>query len=103
MADRQKSSQDRCHDQQAAAFLVVSESYDGFASYLARRLPRPAPTIPANAASDHLPSATPESDTLSADLKSRGFRFVGSTTVYAFMQSAGLVDDHLPGCFRYRG
>jgi DNA-3-methyladenine glycosylase I len=38
---------------------------------------------------------------LSKDLKRRGFRFVGSTIVYAFMQSVGLVDDHLPGCFRY--
>ena len=37
------------------------------------------------------------------DLKRRGFRFVGTTIVYAFMQSVGLVDDHLPGCFRYRG
>jgi DNA-3-methyladenine glycosylase I len=44
-----------------------------------------------------------ESDALAADLRRRGFRFVGSTIVYAFMQSIGLVDDHLPGCFRYRG
>ena len=43
----------------------------------------------------------PVSDALSADLRRRGFRFVGSTIVYAFMQSVGLVDDHLPGCFRY--
>jgi DNA-3-methyladenine glycosylase I len=43
------------------------------------------------------------SDRLSADLRRRGFGFVGSTTVYSMMQSVGLVDDHLPGCFRYRG
>ncbi len=42
-------------------------------------------------------------DRLSADLRRRGFGFVGSTIVYAMMQSVGLVDDHLPGCFRYRG
>jgi DNA-3-methyladenine glycosylase I len=45
-----------------------------------------------------LPAATVESRALSAALKTRGFRFVGPTTVYAFMQSAGLVDDHLEGC-----
>jgi DNA-3-methyladenine glycosylase I len=50
-----------------------------------------------------LPSSTPESVALSRDLKRRGFRFVGPTTVYAFMQAAGLVDDHVESCFRYRG
>ncbi len=45
-----------------------------------------------------VPSATPESTALSAELKRRGFRFVGPTIVYAFMQSAGLVDDHVEGC-----
>ena len=50
-----------------------------------------------------IPATTPASDALSADLRRRGFRFVGSTIVYALMQSVGLVDDHLPGCFRYRG
>jgi DNA-3-methyladenine glycosylase I len=46
-----------------------------------------------------LPATTPESTALSKELKRRGFRFVGPTTVYAFMQSAGFVDDHLEGCF----
>ena len=50
-----------------------------------------------------LAATTPESDALSKDLKRRGFRFVGSTIVYAFMESVGIVDDHLPGCWRYRG
>ena len=50
---------------------------------------------------DDIPASTAVSDALSKDLKRRGFRFVGSTIVYAFMQSVGLVDDHLPGCFRY--
>ncbi len=48
-----------------------------------------------------LPSSTPASAALSRDLKRRGFRFVGPTTVYAFMQAAGLVDDHVVTCFRY--
>jgi DNA-3-methyladenine glycosylase I len=49
---------------------------------------------------DDLPSSTSVSAALSRDLKRRGFRFVGPTTVYAFMQAAGLVDDHVAGCFR---
>ena len=48
-------------------------------------------------------ATTPESIALSKDLKRRGMSFVGPTVVYSFMQSVGLVDDHLPGCFRYRG
>jgi DNA-3-methyladenine glycosylase I len=47
-----------------------------------------------------LPASTPESDAISKALKKRGFRFVGSTICYAFMQACGLVDDHLSGCFR---
>ena len=58
---------------------------------------------PARAVRPHrlgeLPAVTPESTALSKELKRRGFRFVGPTTIYAFMQSAGLVDDHLEGCF----
>ena len=48
-----------------------------------------------------VPATTPESDAFSADLKLRGFRFVGSTVVYAHMQAVGMVNDHLLGCFRY--
>ena len=48
-----------------------------------------------------LPSETAESKAMSKDLKSRGFRFVGPTILYAFMESAGLVNDHIVGCFRH--
>jgi DNA-3-methyladenine glycosylase I len=48
-----------------------------------------------------VPVRTPESDALSADLKARGFKFVGSTIIYAHMQAIGLVNDHLVTCFRY--
>ncbi len=57
----------------------------------------------ARAARGNVPATTPESDALSKDLKQRGFRFVGSTIVYAFMQATGMVDDHVAGCFRARG
>ena len=50
-----------------------------------------------------LPSSTPVSSAMSRDLKRRGFRFVGPTTVYAFMQAAGLADDHVVACFRHAG
>ena len=49
------------------------------------------------------PAATPESTAMSRDLKRRGFAFVGPTSCYAFMQSAGLVNDHLVDCFRWTG
>ena len=49
-----------------------------------------------------LPSETAESKAMSKDLKQRGFRFIGSTVCYSFMQAAGLVNDHVTSCFRYR-
>jgi DNA-3-methyladenine glycosylase I len=49
-----------------------------------------------------IPAETPESRALSKDLKRRGFRFVGPTICYAFMQAAGLVNDHVTSCFRFR-
>ena len=49
-----------------------------------------------------LPAKTKESDAMSADLKKRGFRFVGSIVCYAFMQGAGMVNDHTTDCFRYK-
>jgi DNA-3-methyladenine glycosylase I len=48
-----------------------------------------------------VPVTTPQSDALSRDLKSRGFRFVGSTICYAFMQAVGMVNDHTTNCFRH--
>jgi DNA-3-methyladenine glycosylase I len=51
---------------------------------------------------EHIRSTSPESDALSKDLQRRGFRFVGSTICYAFMQAIGMVDDHMVGCFRYK-
>ncbi len=48
-----------------------------------------------------IPATSPESDAMSKDLKKRGFKFVGSTICYAFMQAAGMINDHLVSCFRY--
>jgi DNA-3-methyladenine glycosylase I len=87
----------------AAAFLQVAAEFGSFDAYLGRMVPGPPRRLPADATMGGIPATTPESDRLSADLRRRGFGFVGSTIVYAFMQSVGLVDDHLPVCFRYRG
>lgn len=51
---------------------------------------------------DQVPATSPESDALSKDLKKRGFKFVGSTIMYAYMQAVGMVNDHLVSCFRYK-
>ena len=59
-------------------------------------LPRRRPLAP----DDEIPASTPEAEALSKALKQRGFNFVGPTIVYAHMQSAGVVDDHLAGCWR---
>jgi DNA-3-methyladenine glycosylase I len=85
----------------AASFLTTAAEFGSFDAYLDSIVPSPPARMPASATAGDIPATTPVSDALSADLKRRGFRFVGSTIVYAFMQSVGLVDDHLPGCFRY--
>jgi len=51
---------------------------------------------------DQIPAISPESDAMSIDLKKRGFKFVGSTICYAYMQAAGMINDHLQSCFRYK-
>lgn len=85
----------------AAAFLATAAEHGSFDRYVATIVPPPPGRLPASATMADIPASTPASDALSADLRRRGFRFVGSTIVYALMQSIGLVDDHLPGCFRY--
>jgi DNA-3-methyladenine glycosylase I len=87
----------------AAAFLRVAAEFGSFDAYLTSLVPGPPRPLPAGTEGGAIPATTEASDRLSADLRKRGFGFVGSTIVYAFMQSVGLVDDHLPGCFRYRG
>jgi DNA-3-methyladenine glycosylase I len=87
----------------AAAMLATAAEFGSFDAYLSTVVPPPVSRLPPTATMGSIPATTPTSDALSADLRRRGFRFVGSTIVYAFMQSVGLVDDHLPQCFRFRG
>jgi DNA-3-methyladenine glycosylase I len=86
----------------ARLFLVEFGSGGSFHAYVTEFVGSPPPRLPPTAQPGDIPSTTPASDALSRDMKKRGFRFVGSTIMYAFLQAAGFVDDHLPGCFRYR-
>jgi len=80
------------------AFLQTQCDFGSFDAYIWRFAPEPRSNHLATAAD--VPATSPQSEAMSKDLKNRGFRFVGSTICYAFMQSAGLVDDHVAGCFR---
>ena len=84
----------------AIAFMKVQEEFGSFSNYIWGYVDgKPIK----NSWNDYrdAPATTPLSDTISKDLKKRGFKFVGSTIVYAFMQATGIVNDHEVNCFRY--
>ena len=83
----------------ARAFLKVKREYRSFDAYLWRFVDG-SPLQNLRRSMRQVPARTPVSDAISKDLKLRGFRFVGSTIVYAYMQAVGLVNDHLAACFR---
>lgn len=85
----------------ARAFLAVQKEFGSFDAYVWRFVDG-RPLNHRIQAMRQIPTTTPESDALSKDLRRRGFRFVGSTISYAFMQAVGLVNDHEMACFRYR-
>ena len=85
----------------AQAFLEVAEEFGSFDAYVWRFV-EGRPIVNAWRSPGQVPVTTPVSDALSADLKARGFAFVGSTTIYAHMQAIGMVNDHLVECFRWR-
>ncbi|MEX2355460.1 MAG: DNA-3-methyladenine glycosylase I [Thermaerobacterales bacterium] len=85
----------------AQAFLRVVERYGSFQSFIWAFVDG-KPRQNAWQALDAVPAATPESAAMSAELKRRGFRFVGPTICYAFMQAVGMVNDHTTGCFRHQ-
>lgn len=84
----------------AHAFLRVQEEFGSFCSYIWRFVDG-KPIVNGWKTIDQIPARTAESDALSADLKARGFKFVGSTILYAHMQATGLVNDHTVDCFRF--
>lgn len=84
----------------ARAFLAVQEEFGSFASYIWGFIDG-KPVQNRWKSIRQVPARTPLSDRISADLKKRGFKFVGSTIVYAHMQATGMVNDHIVGCFRH--
>lgn len=81
----------------ARAFLAVQREFGSFDRYVWHFVGG-RPRVNRPKAPGDVPASTPQSDELSKDLKRRGFTFVGSTIMYAFMQATGLVDDHVVGC-----
>jgi DNA-3-methyladenine glycosylase I len=85
----------------AKAFLALQEREGSFAKFLWRFVGgKPKKNHPKSL--KEVPAQSPESDALSKALKKAGFKFVGSTICYAFMQASGMVDDHIVGCHRHR-
>jgi DNA-3-methyladenine glycosylase I len=86
--------------QNAKAFLKVQDEFGSFDSYMWQFT---GGKTKQNAwrSLKEIPARTPESDAMSADLRKRGFKFVGSTICYAHMQAVGMVNDHLVDCFRW--
>ena len=85
----------------ARAFLAVQEEFGTFDSYVWRFVDG-RPRNNSWASLRQIAPRTRQSDALSKDLRQRGFRFVGSTICYAFMEAVGMVNDHLTSCFRYK-
>ncbi|HEX4592214.1 MAG TPA: DNA-3-methyladenine glycosylase I [Gemmataceae bacterium] len=86
--------------QNATMFLAVHEEFGSFDRY-AWGFVGYQPRQNAWQSIKEVPARTPESDAMSKDMKRRGFKFVGSTICYAFMQAVGMANDHLVGCFRH--
>jgi len=85
----------------ARAFRRVAEEHGSFDRYIWGFVGG-HPIVNHREGMGDIPTRTPESDTMSADLRKRGFRFVGTTICYAFMQATGMVNDHITSCFRHR-
>lgn len=86
--------------QNAQAFLAVQKEFGTFDAYVWRFVGG-QPKVNARKAGKQIPARTVESDAMSRDLAKRGFKFVGSTICYAYMQAVGMVNDHTVNCFRY--
>jgi DNA-3-methyladenine glycosylase I len=84
----------------ARAFLAIQKEFGSFARYIWQFVGG-CPVVNRRRSRRAVPARTAQSDAMSRALKKRGFRFVGSTICYAFMQAAGMVNDHSVGCFRH--
>jgi DNA-3-methyladenine glycosylase I len=86
----------------AQAYLDIQQTYGSFDHFIWGFTDYRTLKGPGAICWEEVPSSTPESDAMSEALKGHGFKFVGTTICYAFMQAVGMVDDHLVGCFKYR-
>lgn len=86
----------------AQAFLKIQEEFGSFHNYIWQFV-NGKPILSDWASHEEVPSSTEESHAMSKDLKKRGFKFVGPTICYAFMQATGMVNDHTTNCFLYHG
>jgi DNA-3-methyladenine glycosylase I len=86
----------------ANAFMKVQEEFGSFSNYI-WKFTNGKPVVNHPKSLKELPASTPLSDEISKDLKKRGFKFVGSTVVYAHMQATGMVNDHVVDCWKKRG
>ncbi len=85
----------------ARAFLAVQKEFGSFDQYIWSFVGG-KPKVNKWKTMGEVPATTPESDAMSKDLARRGFKFIGSTICYAFMQATGMVNDHFTGCFRHK-
>lgn len=83
----------------AHCFMAVQREYGSFYNYILSFMPNEQPIINNYKTIKEVPSASPESDAISRDMKKRGFKFFGSTICYAYLQATGFVNDHLEDCF----
>lgn len=85
----------------AQAFLQVQQEFGSFDRYIWQFTTHKTLRNAGYASWDEVPASSPESEAMSRDLKTQGFKFVGTTICYAYMQSIGMVNDHLRSCFRF--
>lgn len=82
----------------AQLFIQIQQEFGSFYNYLYRFMPKQQPIINSVKSIQSVPTHSPESDSISKDLKKRGMKFFGTTICYAYMQAVGMVDDHLDTC-----
>ncbi len=85
----------------AKRFLEIQKEFGNFDSYIWRFVNN-KPVVNSWKRDSDIPSSTILSDTISSDLKRRGFKFIGSTIIYAHLQATGIINDHIVDCFRYK-
>lgn len=85
----------------AKGFLKIQEEFGSFDNYIWSFVDN-KPVVNHWSDTSEVPATSPLSDEVSKDLKSRGFKFLGSTIVYAHLQATGIINDHLTSCFRYK-